>query len=87
MDLPWLPLAAINAGPTADWTAALWEHARVCAAGEGYNGVPVDDAKRFEPILRATVEEETAPATKRPLSRDTSNCAESSMFTSIASAL
>jgi hypothetical protein len=50
-------------GPTSleDWAAALWKDSRVRAAAEAYYGSPLANAKKFEPILKEAVEEETVP--------------------------
>lgn len=54
---------AADGGPISleDWAAALWKDPRVRAAAEVYNGSPVASSKKFEPILKEAVEEETVP--------------------------
>ena len=54
---------AVDGGPISleDWAAALWKDPRVRAAAEAYNGSPLPSAKKFEPILKEAVEEETVP--------------------------
>lgn len=54
---------AVDGGPISleDWAAALWKDPRVRAAAEAYHGSPLASAKRFEPILKEAVEEETVP--------------------------
>jgi hypothetical protein len=54
---------AVAGGPTSleDWAAALWKDSRVRAAAEAYYGSPLANAKKFEPILKEAVEEETVP--------------------------
>ncbi len=51
----------LEGGPVSldDWAAGLWKDSRVRAAVAVYNGSPVANAKKFEPILREVVEEET----------------------------
>jgi hypothetical protein len=39
----------------------LWKDSRVRAAAEAYHGSPLASVKRFEPILKEAVEEETVP--------------------------
>jgi hypothetical protein len=52
-----------DGGPISmeDWAGALWKDTRVRAAAEAYHGSPVPSAKKFEPILKEAVEEETVP--------------------------
>jgi hypothetical protein len=54
---------AVNGGPISleDWAAALWKDPRVRAAAEAYNGSPIASSKKFEPILKEAIEEETVP--------------------------
>jgi hypothetical protein len=56
----------VNGGPVAleDWAAALWKDSRVRAAVEAYDGSPVASSKKFEPILKEAIEEETVPGDK-----------------------
>lgn len=54
---------AAKGGPVSleEWAAILWKDPRVRAATEAYNGAPLPHRKKFEPILKQTVEEETVP--------------------------
>ncbi|MBZ5515740.1 MAG: hypothetical protein LAN62_13040 [Acidobacteriia bacterium] len=54
---------AADGGPVSleEWAAALWKDPRVRAAAEAYYGSPLANAKKFEPILKEAVEEETVP--------------------------
>jgi len=54
---------AVDGGPISleDWAAALWKDQRIRAAAEAYHGSPLPSAKKFEPILKEAVEEETVP--------------------------
>ncbi|MGH9453910.1 MAG: IS110 family transposase [Terriglobia bacterium] len=53
----------VEGGPVSleDWAVALWRDPRVKAAAEAFHGVPLPNAKKFEPILKDAVEEETVP--------------------------
>jgi Eco57I restriction-modification methylase/uncharacterized protein DUF7008 len=53
----------LHGGPVSldDWAASLWKDRRVRAAAVVYNDGTVANAKKFEPILKGTVEEETVP--------------------------
>jgi len=50
-------------GPVSleEWAAALWKDPRIRAAAEAYHGSPLATSKKFEPILKEAVEEETVP--------------------------
>jgi len=50
-------------GPTSleDWASALWKDSRVRAAAEVFNGSPLPTVKKFIPILKEAVDEETVP--------------------------
>jgi hypothetical protein len=54
---------AVNGGPISleNWAAGLWNDPRVRAAAEAYNGSTLASSKKFEPILKEAVEEETVP--------------------------
>jgi hypothetical protein len=54
---------SVAGGPITleDWAEALWKDPRVRAAAEAYNGSPLSSAKKFEPLLKEAVEEETVP--------------------------
>jgi Eco57I restriction-modification methylase len=54
---------AANGGPISleDWAAVLWTDHRVRAALQAFDGSPLASSKKFEPILREAIEEETVP--------------------------
>jgi hypothetical protein len=53
----------VEGGPISlsDWAAALWKDSRVRAAAAAYHDESVANAKKFEPILKEAIEEETVP--------------------------
>jgi len=54
---------AAHGGPISleDWAAALWKDQRVRAAVEAFNESSATSSKKFEPILKEAIEEETTP--------------------------
>jgi hypothetical protein len=54
---------AVDGGPISpeDWVAGLWKDPRIRAAAKAYNGPPLAGSKKFEPVLKEAVEEETVP--------------------------
>jgi hypothetical protein len=54
---------AVDGGPISleDWAAALWKDPRIRAAAEAHEGSTIASSKKFEPILKEAVEEETVP--------------------------
>jgi hypothetical protein len=53
----------LHGGPVSldGWAAGLWKDPRVRAAATVYCDAPFTNAKKFEPILKEAVEEETVP--------------------------
>lgn len=44
-----------------DWAEALWKDSRIRAAAEAFSQAPLANSKKFEPVLKTAVEEETVP--------------------------